>query len=63
MSNSSVSSRVCARDEKWMRCYDLVLQICMKSAFSLCADDSSLQKVEFDFRVAKRVLEDYKRYG
>ena len=51
--SSSVSSRVHARDEKCMRCYVLVLQNCMKLAFSLCADDSSLQKIEFDFRTVK----------
>ena len=63
MANSSVSTRVCARDEKWMRCYVHVLQNCTKSAFSVCADDSSMLKIEFDFKSVKRIVEDSKRYG
>ena len=63
MANSSVSSRVRARDEKWMRCYVHVLQNCMKSALSVCADDSVLQKIEFDSRSVKRIVEDSKRDG
>ena len=63
IANGSVSSRVCARDEKWMRCYVHVLQNCMKSALSVCADASSTQKIEFDFKSVKRIVEDSKRYG
>ena len=43
--NSSVRSRVCARDEKWIRCCVHVLYNCMKSAFSVNAVDSILQKL------------------
>ena len=57
LANSSFSSRASARDEKWMRYYDQVLQNCIKSAFSLCADDSSLQKTEFDFTSIKLTVE------
>ncbi len=63
MANSSVSSRVCPRDENWMRCYVHVLQNCMKSVFALCADDDCLQKIGLDFKCAKRIIEDSKRYG
>ena len=31
--------------------------------FSPCANDSSLQKIEFDFRAVKPIVENSKRYG
>ena len=63
MEKRSVSSRVCARDEKLKKYYDHVLQNCMKSAFSLCVDDSSLQKINFDFKAVKHIVEGSKPYG
>ena len=63
MTNSSVSSRVCPRDERWMRCYVHVLRNCMKTVFSLCTEDPSLQKIGLDFKSVKRIVEDSKRYG
>ena len=35
----------------------------MKSVFSVCAYDSSMQKIEFDFKSIKRIVEDSKRHG
>ena len=58
--NSSDSSLVCASDENSMRCDDYVLQNCMKSVFSLCADDFCLQKIVHDFKYVQRIMEDSK---
>ena len=63
MANSSVSSRTCPRDEKWMRCYVNVIQNCMKSVFYQCGDDACLRKIGRCFKSVKRILEDSKRYG
>ena len=63
MTNSLVSIRTSARDEKWMRCYEHVLQNCTKSVFSQCGDDACLRKIGRDFKSVKRIVEDSKRYG
>ncbi len=46
---------------------DEMLRSCVtefiNSVFSLCADDSCLQKIEHDFKYVKRVVKDTKRYG
>ena len=63
MVNSSVSSRVCSSDEKWMGYYVHLLQNCVKSDFYLCADDACLWGIELDFKSVKRVSEDSRRYG
>ena len=63
MERSSVSSRICLRDEKWMRCYVHVLQNCMKYVFSQCGDDACLRKTGRDFKSVKRIVVDSERCG
>ena len=63
MANSSVISRVCPAKETLIRCYVHVLQNCMKTVFSQCADDSTLQKIDVDLKHVKRIVEDSKRSG
>ena len=63
MANSTISSSISPRDEKWMRCCVHVLQNCMKSVFSQCGDDACLRKIGRDFKSVKRIAEDSELYG
>ena len=43
--------------------YIRVFQNCIKAVFSLYADDSSLQKIDCDFKAVKCIFDHQKRYS
>ena len=58
MAGSSVSTNVCAPDEKWLRCYVQMLNNAMKAAMAQCKNHEILNKVVEVFRAVKRAIED-----
>lgn len=58
MTGSSVSTNVCALDERWIRCYVHILNNAMKAAMGQCNNHAVLKNVSEDFRAVKRVVED-----
>lgn len=63
MAGSSVSRRIAALDERWMRCLAHVLSISMKDAVKCCALDPLLVKISHDFKAMKAVVRDSKQGG
>ena len=62
MANSSISSRLVCRDEKWIGYFVHVLSNCMKSLFQRCGEDSVSARVSNNLRAVQRIVEDSKHF-